>query len=50
MTWPRARDPKGGDNPMEREAVEGGWGLWGPAHRNEEIVDAAKREIATLRG
>jgi len=32
------------------EAVEGGWGLWGHAHKNDEIVTAAKNEIAKLRG
>ena len=28
------------------EAVQGGWGLWGHAHTNDEIVAAAKNEIA----
>ena len=28
------------------EAVQGGWGLWGHAHTNDEIVTAAKNEIA----
>jgi phenylpyruvate tautomerase PptA (4-oxalocrotonate tautomerase family) len=32
------------------EAVEGGWGLWGHAHTNTEIVTAAKDEIAKLKG
>jgi phenylpyruvate tautomerase PptA (4-oxalocrotonate tautomerase family) len=32
------------------EAVEGGWGLWGHAHKNDEIVAAAKSEIAKLKG
>lgn len=32
------------------EAVDGGWGLWGHAHENEEIVNAAREEIARLRG
>ena len=32
------------------EAVPGGWGLWGHAHTNEEIVGAARSEIAKLRG
>ena len=32
------------------EAPEGGWGLWGHAHTNAEIVDAARAEIAKLRG
>lgn len=31
------------------EAVEGGWGLWGHAHTNEELVTAAKTEIAKLK-
>ena len=32
------------------EAVEGGWGLWGHAHTNAEIVGAARAEIARLKG
>jgi len=32
------------------EAVEGGWGLWGHAHKNEELVTAAREEIKKLRG
>ncbi|THD43159.1 MAG: hypothetical protein E7774_13615 [Bradyrhizobium sp.] len=32
------------------EAVEGGWGLWGHAHKNEEIIVAARAEIAKLKG
>jgi len=32
------------------EAVEGGWGLWGHAHTNAEIVDAARAEIGRLQG
>ena len=32
------------------EAVEGGWGLWGHAHKNDEIVAAARAEIAKLKG
>jgi phenylpyruvate tautomerase PptA (4-oxalocrotonate tautomerase family) len=31
------------------EASPGGWGLWGHAHTNEEIVGAARNEIAKLR-
>jgi phenylpyruvate tautomerase PptA (4-oxalocrotonate tautomerase family) len=31
------------------EAVEGGWGLWGHAHTNAEIVGAARAEIARLK-
>jgi hypothetical protein len=30
------------------EAVEGGWGLWGHAHTNDELVDAARAEIGRL--
>jgi phenylpyruvate tautomerase PptA (4-oxalocrotonate tautomerase family) len=30
------------------EAVEGGWGLWGHAHLNSELVDAARAQIAEL--
>jgi len=32
------------------EAAAGGWGLWGHAHTNEELVGAARAEIAKLRG
>ncbi|PJJ55688.1 tautomerase family protein [Compostimonas suwonensis] len=32
------------------EAVEGGWGLGGHAHTNEELVLAARRQIAELSG
>ena len=28
------------------EAVQGGWGLWGHAHTNDELVTAARNEIA----
>ncbi|MBS1697238.1 MAG: hypothetical protein JST25_02410 [Actinobacteria bacterium] len=35
---------------MLTEAVEGGWGLWGHAHTNDELVQAARAEIARLRG
>jgi len=31
------------------EAPQGGWGLWGHAHTNEELVAAARAEIAKLR-
>ena len=31
------------------EAAPGGWGLWGHAHTNEELVTAARAEIARLR-
>ena len=30
------------------EAAEGGWGLWGHAHTNAELVDAARAQIAKL--
>ena len=30
------------------EAPEGGWGLWGHAHTNDELVAAARAEIAKL--
>jgi len=30
------------------EASPGGWGLWGHAHTNEELVSAAQAEIARL--
>jgi phenylpyruvate tautomerase PptA (4-oxalocrotonate tautomerase family) len=32
------------------EAPEGGWGLWGHAHTNAELVAAARTEIAALTG
>lgn len=28
------------------EAVHGGWGLWGHAHTNAELVDAARAELS----
>ena len=31
------------------EAAPGGWGLWGHAHTNEELVAAARNEIASLK-
>ena len=30
------------------EAASGGWGLWGHAHENDELVTAARAEIAKL--
>jgi phenylpyruvate tautomerase PptA (4-oxalocrotonate tautomerase family) len=46
-----------GDPTLERrtwvlltEAVPGGWGLWGHAHQNDELVAAARAEIASLQG
>ena len=32
------------------EATLGGWGLWGYAHTNDELIGAARAEIAKLRG
>jgi phenylpyruvate tautomerase PptA (4-oxalocrotonate tautomerase family) len=32
------------------EATAGGWGLWGHAHTNEDLVGAARAEIASLKG
>lgn len=32
------------------EAVEGGWGLWGTAHTNADLVQAARAEIAKRQG
>lgn len=32
------------------EAVEGGWGLWGTAHTNADLVQAARAEIAKPQG
>jgi phenylpyruvate tautomerase PptA (4-oxalocrotonate tautomerase family) len=31
------------------EATSGGWGLWGHAHTNEELVEVVRAEIARLR-
>lgn len=30
------------------EAAPGGWGLWGHAHTNDELVTAARRQISDL--
>ena len=30
------------------EAPDGGWGLWGHAHTNDELVQAARNQIAEL--
>jgi hypothetical protein len=30
------------------EAVDGGWGLWGHAHTNAELVQAARAQIAQI--
>jgi phenylpyruvate tautomerase PptA (4-oxalocrotonate tautomerase family) len=34
---------------MSTEAEAGGWGLWGHAHSNDELVGAARAQIAELR-
>ena len=45
-------DAPGNPPPSERiwvlltEAPEGGWGLWGHAHTNDELIAAARREMA----
>lgn len=31
------------------EAAPGGWGLWGHAHTNEDLIAAARAEIAKVR-
>ena len=30
------------------EAIDGGWGIWGHANTNEELVAAARAQIAEL--
>jgi phenylpyruvate tautomerase PptA (4-oxalocrotonate tautomerase family) len=30
------------------EAIDGGWGLWGHAHTNAELVQAARAQLAEL--
>jgi phenylpyruvate tautomerase PptA (4-oxalocrotonate tautomerase family) len=32
------------------EAQEGGWGLWGHAHTNAELVEAARNDIGRVQG
>jgi len=34
---------------MLTEAIAGGWGLKGHAHTNDELVSAARAEIAKLK-
>ena len=29
------------------EAIEGGWGLWGHAHTNAELIEAAHAQLAS---
>jgi phenylpyruvate tautomerase PptA (4-oxalocrotonate tautomerase family) len=45
----------GGDEELKQrtwvlltEAYDGGWGLWGHAHTNEELIAAARAEIGRL--
>jgi|SRR5665213_843951 len=45
----------GDDNLKDRiwvlltEAIDGGWGLWGHAHTNAELVQAARDELGRLK-
>jgi hypothetical protein len=45
-----AADPSMSDRTwvLLTEAVEGGWGLWGHAHTNAELIQAARAQIAQL--
>ena len=47
-----AGDPSVGERTwvLLTEAAPGGWGLWGRAHSNDELVAAARAQIAKLRG
>jgi len=47
-----ANDPSLADRTwvLLTEAPPGGWGIWGRAHTNEELVGAARAEMARLRG
>jgi len=47
-----AGDPSLGERTwvLLTEAAPGGWGLWGHAHANDELVAAARAEIAKLKG
>jgi phenylpyruvate tautomerase PptA (4-oxalocrotonate tautomerase family) len=46
-----ASDPALGERTwvLLTEAAPGGWGLWGHAHTNEELVGAARAEIAKIK-
>jgi phenylpyruvate tautomerase PptA (4-oxalocrotonate tautomerase family) len=50
MVAEAAGDPSLGERTwvLLTEAVEGGWGLWGHANTNEELVTAARAQIAKL--
>jgi phenylpyruvate tautomerase PptA (4-oxalocrotonate tautomerase family) len=43
-----AGGPEGRTWVLLTEATEGGWGLWGHAHTNAELVDAARAEIGRI--
>jgi phenylpyruvate tautomerase PptA (4-oxalocrotonate tautomerase family) len=47
-----ANDPSLADRTwvLLTEAAEGGWGLWGHAHTDAELVTAARAEITRLKG
>ncbi len=46
-----ANDPSLADRTwvLLTEAPDGGWGLWGRAHTNQDLIAAARVEIAKLR-
>jgi phenylpyruvate tautomerase PptA (4-oxalocrotonate tautomerase family) len=46
-----ANDPSLADRTwvLLTEAPDGGWGLWGRAHTNQDLIAAAKAEMAKLR-
>jgi phenylpyruvate tautomerase PptA (4-oxalocrotonate tautomerase family) len=46
-----ANDPSLADRTwvLLTEAPDGGWGLWGRAHTNQDLIAAARAEIAKLR-
>ena len=48
-----AKAARGSSNPSRiwvllTEAVDGGWGLWGHAHTNAELFDAARAQMSEL--
>ena len=51
LVAPAAGDPSLSERTwvLLTEAVDGGWGLWGHAHTNAELVQAARDQIAQLR-
>jgi phenylpyruvate tautomerase PptA (4-oxalocrotonate tautomerase family) len=50
MVADAAQDPSLGERTwvLVTEAVPGGWGLWGHAHTNDELIAAARKQIAEL--